>query len=234
MFAEGASHVMKERPTAHAVKRYSDWRLWCGVAGPLLVVSSIVVVSFLKPSVSLWRQSISLLSEGPHGLIERIGFILGGLLTFVFADALRQVWGRYRVVIATQRVMGIGLVAVGVFIQQGLAPPHQFHIPSPWGALTFIGILHILASGVLYVAIIVSGLAVTRPLRDSHSGRSAALYSTASALAILLLLPAFIVAAALNGPSGLLERLVGLIAAIWQVWLTRTAWTRQPSLRDDS
>lgn len=201
--------------------------LWTGAAAPFVVAVSVITASLRDRSVNLWQQSISLLSEGPRGGVERLGFVVGGVLTLVFATMLRRVWASQPSVARSQTAIGVGLLAAGTFIQQGIAPIHGVSVPSPWGALTVVGILHIAASGLLYVALVVSGLAVARALAVDRGERRAIQYSTLTALAIVVLLPAFVVAAAVHGPSGLFERVAALVAVSWQWWLTYTVWRRR-------
>lgn len=201
--------------------------LWTGAAAPLVVVVAVITASLRDPSVNLWQQSISLLSEGPRGDVERLGFVIGGLLTLAYATVLRRVWASQPSVARSQIAIGVGLLAAGIFIQQGIAPKYGVRVPSPWGALTIVGIVHVLASGVLYAALVLSARAVARALAFEHAGRRAIWYAALSAIAIVVLLPAFVAAAAVDGPSGLLERLAALVAVSWQFWLTYIVWRRR-------
>lgn len=202
--------------------------LWSGLAAPLCVATSIVAASLASPSVSLVHQSINLLSEGPQGLIERVGFVVGGILVFVFAEAIHQLWPMARSLITAQRATGGGLLAAGLAIQQGLAPAHGFRIASPWGTLTGVGVVHIVAAAVFFGALVVSCLIMARMLYSNPRWRRQAFYSALSGAAMMLLVPAFVVTADLGGPSGGLERLAGFVAALWQIWLVRWLHGRAP------
>jgi len=209
------------------------WLLWSGALAPLVVAASIIEESVVRKAVNPWRQSISLLSEGPHGYVERFGLILGGLLMLVFAWSLYPVWdhSHSRRVARAQAATGVGLILTGAFIQQGLAPKRGLRIPSPWGALTLVGVVHIIAAGLLYGAAVASCIAVMRALPQRPSSQSAWRYCRATAVSILLLLPAFVVAAGSGGPAGLLERLTALFATVWELWFVRLAVTRSTTDR---
>ncbi len=193
--------------------------LWSGVAAPLCVATSIIVSSLINPSVNLMRQSISLLSEGPHGFFERAGFVIGGTFIVAFAWTVRKLWPQAQSLARTQTAAGGALVVTGLAIQQGLAPTHGFRIPSPWGALTKMGVIHVVAAGVFFGALIVSCGTVAQGLLTNPQWRRPAAYSLFSGAAIALLLPAFVVTADLGGPAGALERLAGLVGALWEGWL---------------
>jgi hypothetical protein len=207
-----------DRPDSRRV-----WRsfLWAGVAAPLVVTAVDVVETFMHTTVNIWNQSISLLSEGPGGGLQRWGLALSGLLTLVFALAMSRVWRQARGVICSQAVLGVGLMVAGLFIQQGLAPANVWRIPSPWGYLTFVGIVHIVGSGVLYAALALSCWLTAFALPHKRIWRRAVWYSALSGLALVLLVPTFVLLAGDGGPSGLVERLAALVGAGWQVWL---AW----------
>ncbi len=197
------------------------WMLWSGLAAPLCVATSIVAASLARPSISLMHQSISLLSEGPQGFFERLGFVIGGILILLFAGAVHQLWPMARSLVTAQRATGGGLLAAGLAIQQGPAPAHGFRIASPWGTLTGVGVVHIVAAAVFFGALVISCLTVAQMLYSNPRWRHQAFYSAFSGAAIMLLLPAFVITADLGGPSGGLERLAGFVAALWQIWLVR-------------
>ncbi len=209
----------EEMRTRVAPGRKSDRPLlWAGVLGPLVVTAAVVSESFTHGAVNPWQQSISLLSEGAAGTLLRLSLVLGGVFTMLFAWALHRVWAQAAALFRSQLAMGIGLVVTGLFIQQGLAPPGDFRIPSPWGYLTPVGVVHILGAAVLYLAIVASCWAVARSLPADGRWRRPAWYSGATGLAIAVLLPAFVVAAGVGGPSGLLERLAAVLAVAWELW----------------
>jgi hypothetical protein len=193
--------------------------LWCGVLAPLLVAAVDVAETFMQSGINIWQQSISLLSEGPNGGIQRWGLALSGLLTLLFAVGLGQTWRRARSVMWSEVVLGGGLVVAGLFIQQGLAPANVWRIASPWGFLTLVGVVHIAGSAVLYAALAGSCLLTAAVLPHTHDWRRAVAYSMISGVLLVVLVPTFVVLAGDGGPSGLLERLAALAGAGWQVWL---------------
>jgi hypothetical protein len=201
-------------------RRVLVWLLWAGVLAPFLVAGADVDATLLRPSVNLWTQSISLLSEGSTGGLQRAALALAGGFVLVFAAALRATRPPRTALAYAQAVAGIGLLAAGLLIQQGLAPRRGFRLASPWGYLTLVGLLHVVASGVLYAAFAASCAVAAR---EEPPG-AARVYSAATGVAMVLLVPAFVIAAGDGGPAGLLERAAALAALVWEVWLAvRTA-----------
>jgi len=192
--------------------------LWCGILAPLLVAVVDVAETFMHTGINIWQQSISLLSEGPGGGVQRWGLTLSGLLTLLFAVALGHVWRRARRLMWSESLLGGGLMVAGLFIQQGLAPASAWRIPSPWGYLTLVGVIHIAGSAVLYAALAGSCLLTAAVLPRTREWRRAVGYSVVSGVLLILLVPTFVVVAGDGGPSGLLERLAALAGAGWQVW----------------
>ncbi|PSR22100.1 MAG: hypothetical protein C7B45_08350 [Sulfobacillus acidophilus] len=197
-------------------------RLWLGIVAPVMVGGAVVNVSMAEPSVNPLKQSISLLLDGPAGRLLRLALIMGGALLILYG------WGLSRVhvqllVAKSQAVSGVGLMITGFFMQHGLAPLHGIRIPSPWGYLTGIGTLHILGATIFYLALVMSAIFAAQGM----GVKGAQWYSMATAIAMLGLLAVFIVTAATHGPSGLFERLVGMIALAWELWLATTAMTHQ-------
>ncbi len=205
---------------------WAERLLWSGVLAPLVVAAAIIEESLVQKSVNWHQQSISLLSEGPRGDVLRLGLAAGGLLVILFAWSLHRIWRDARAVARAQGAIGTGLIFTGVFIQQGLAPKHSVRIPSPWGPLTVVGIIHIVAAGVLYGAAVWSCRALLRSLPKIRRWQAAWRYCAATAVAMSLLVPAFVVSAGIGGPAGLLERLAGLLAAVWEVWFGGLLLTR--------
>lgn len=202
-----------------AARVWERYLLWLGIAAPLMVGGAVINVSVEEPSVNPLEQSISLLLDGPAGRLLRVALIVGGALLVIYAWGLRRTQVHNLLVAKSQAISGAGLMITGFFMQHGLAPLHGIRIPSPWGYLTGIGTLHIIGAAIFYVALVFSavfaGQAVDR--------RVAQWYSLASAAAMIGLLAVFILTAALNGPSGLFERLVGSIALVWELWLAISA-----------
>ncbi len=199
-------------------RKWERYGLWLGIVAPIMVGGAVVNVSMAEPSVSPVEQSISLLLDGPAGRLLRLTLIIGGALLVIYGWALSRIHV-HLLVAKSQAISGAGLMITGFFMQHGLASLHGFRIPSPWGYLTAIGTLHIIGATIFYGALVLSAIFAAGAMQV----KGAHWYSMASAIAMLGFLAVFIVTAALHGPSGLFERIVGVVALAWELWLATTA-----------
>lgn len=193
---------------------------WAGMASPLLVALAMVEATVAHHGGVWWQQSISLFSEGPAGVPQRVAFGVGGVLTGAFS------WGLFRttaprVMSWSQAGIALGLIVTGAFIQQSLAPGQGFSVPSPWGLLTLVGLIHVAGAGLLYAAIVVSCFGTARALTHRRGAERAGAFSGWSGVGVTVLLLAFMLATTDNGPAGLLERLAVILALTWEAWLAR-------------
>lgn len=189
--------------------------LWAGAVAPLLLAAAIVWDTVREPSVSAGRQSISLLSEGARGGVLRGAEVLSGVLVLLFAWSLSHRPGIGRALWRAEMGVGVGLALSGLFIEQHLPLPGAFRVPSPWGYLTRVGMVHIGAACLLYISLLVAALAAARQPAPG-AGRRLRLVSAVAALLLAALLTAFVAVANGGGPSGWFERAAALVAIAWQ------------------
>ncbi len=179
-----------------------------------------------EPAVSAGRQSISLLSEGARGGLLREGEVLAGLLVLLFAWGLSRRAAAPRALLWAELGVGMGLSLTGLFIEQHLPAPGAFRVPSPWGYLSRVGMVHIAAALLLYTSLF--GAALASALKPSPvGGRGFRVISGAAAILLIVLLPAFVAVAGTGGPSGWLERAAALVAMGWQEALAVSAGRRR-------
>ena len=88
--------------------------LWCGIAGPILIIISTIWASVLMPGYSHIANTVSQLASygRQYPIIINIGFVLFGLLINGFAYGLYQVLGQGRV----SSFFLIGTMVFGTFI----------------------------------------------------------------------------------------------------------------------
>jgi hypothetical protein len=197
-------------------RRAVIWLTLSGAAAPLVLAGAILAETVRERGVSAGQQSISLLSEGAQGGLLRLAEVVAGVLTILFAAGLFRAWSRRRGVPRAEAGVGLGLILTGLFIQQHLPPAGVFRVPSPFGYLTAIGLVHIVGAIVLYVSLFLAGMTAARAYPPSRPWGIMRTASALQAIGLVVLLPAFVVAAGLNGPSGWLERGAALVAVIWQ------------------
>ncbi|HEV2477491.1 MAG TPA: DUF998 domain-containing protein [Candidatus Dormibacteraeota bacterium] len=174
-----------------------------GLLGPPFFVVVFLVLGLIKPGYDALARTVSEGSIGELGWIQIANFLICGAAFVVFAFGLWQGFGdRWsgRVGSALVALAGIGLMGAGVFVGD---PGFQ--------ATTFHGNMHMLASVVVFVSLLIGAFFFARRFWPD---RQFALYSILSGLAI----PAgFIAIAALGRWPGLVQRV--MIALVW-TWLT--------------
>jgi hypothetical protein len=118
--------------------------LACGVIGPLFFITVFLIEGATWPAYNPLRHPVSSLSYGDLGWIQRINFVITGLLIYALAIGLRRllrpsrvsVWGPLLIGLA-----GIGLIGAGFFVADPLNgyPPGMSLIPTE---RTIHGVLH--------------------------------------------------------------------------------------------
>lgn len=205
--------------------------LYSGIAAGLVVAAGVVFVSLLKPHVNPITDSISMLGKGPVGYWLRGAFVLGGLLTLLFASVVGRVFSHSRVLGVAQWAMGIGLIATGLFIEEAPPTPSQ-RILTPLGALNRAGLAHALASALMYTATVASAWLVWVLLRKT-GGPDNRRFALLASILLTGLIPTFVVyMASTHGPSGLFERLAATMAIAFELWLSAVSVKRTRSPRN--
>ena len=173
-----------------------------GLLGPPFFVAVFLVVGLVKPGYNPLDRAVSEGSIGELGWIQIANFLVFGAALLVFAFGLWQGFGdRWsgRVGSALVALAGIGFFGAGVFVTD---PGFQ--------ATTFHGNMHMLASAVIFLSLMIGAFVFARRFWPD---RQFAIYSILSGLAI----PAgFIAIAALGRWPGLVQRV--MIALVW-TWL---------------
>jgi Protein of unknown function (DUF998) len=134
------------------------------VAGPLFIVTGLLQ-AFTRDGFDLRRHPLSLLSDGDLGWVQIANFVVTGLLFIGAAVGMRRVmhpgrggtWGPLLV-----GVVGVGLVAAGVFVAD---PADGFPPGTPPGrpdTLSWHGVLHFLVAGVAYLSLIAASFVFAR------------------------------------------------------------------------
>ena len=193
-----------------AVPRKLLWWLTIGVSGTVLFVIIYLVEGATRPSYDAWQQTISSLSIGPQGWVQRANFILCGISVLWLAYVWRQIlkggvcarW--YPIVHAIE---GIGLIALGVFTWD---PPHTVSLV------------------ITIVAMTLSLFIITRRFWGDPAWRGWGLFTLACAIWPNLVMPLFGLAlnphSALSGYIGLIERLATSSDIVWGVAILIPLW----------
>jgi hypothetical membrane protein len=179
------------------------------IAGPFYVVISLAQ-GFTREGFDLSRDAWSTLANGSLGWIQVANLVLTGLMVVAFAAGLRRalVTGAgFRWVPRLVTVFGAGLVLAGVFradpadgFPVGSSAPD---VPS-WHAM-----LHLLTSGVGFVALAVAMIVVARRFASQRRPLGAVLSSAAA----VALLGGFAVISSAPGTVGVLAFTAGIVVA---------------------
>ncbi|WP_189029593.1 DUF998 domain-containing protein [Nocardia rhizosphaerihabitans] len=187
--------------------------LTAGAAGPVLFVLTYLVNGAVQPDYDSTHDTISTLSLAPHGWIQIANFVVYGVLTLCFAEALRRSSAIRTSGYVSLLVAGAGLVLIGVF-------PTDPALGFPAGesdAVTAIGTVHSMGALVVFLAFPVAAFAAAgRPFRGWDA------FSVATGVLSLAAVGAFFVAfegaaEGADSPAGLYERLPTLFIGLWQV-----------------
>ncbi|MFD9863264.1 DUF998 domain-containing protein [Streptomyces alboflavus] len=181
------------------------------VATPLWTVAA-VTQALTRDGFDLTRHPFSMLANGSLGWIQIINFLVVGALFIAAAAGLRRalhgggggIW-----VPRLVRVVGVGMVAAGVFVAD---PGDGFPTGTPAGrpeSMSWHGTLHLVAGSVTFFALIAACLVLGRRFGRAADRRSA-VACRAAAVAVVLGNGW----AMSGGPAGSLTLAVGVIAGM--------------------
>ncbi|MEV3986978.1 DUF998 domain-containing protein [Nonomuraea sp. NPDC049758] len=165
---------MTGKPTTAAVSRATRTLLRCGtVAGPLYII--VVLLQMLtRDGFDISRYPASMLSNGDQGWIQVANFAVSGLLFVAGAVGLHQArgpagWGGGTWGPRLVGVFGAGMIAAACFSAD---PADGFPPGTPVGPPTSMStqaMLHLLVSGIAFLALIAACFAFGR--RFAAAGR---------------------------------------------------------------
>jgi hypothetical membrane protein len=194
--------------------------LVCGlIAGPLFV-TTFLVAGVIKPGYSPLRHDVSALELGDFGWIQRLNFVLAGLLTLAFAAGLRRglsmeigrKWGA--------RLIGlwaIGLVGSGIFITDPIGgyPPGS---PVEGAEVTVHGVLHNLCAGLSFISLLMAIILFAR-MFAARRQRAWAVYSVLCGTVLVVSIIVASYGASRTGGvaevDGLFQRIAGSSGMVW-------------------
>ncbi len=190
--------------------------LACGVIGPLLFIVVFLIEGATRPSYSAWHHFVSSLSLGEQGWMQISNFLICGALVLCFAIGLRRVlhpgkgstWGPILL-----GIFGLCLIGAGLFVTDPLLgyPPGAPSTP------TLHGILHMLLSLVVFIALPAACFVMARRFAGDPAWRGWVFYSITTGILVIVLFILTDVVASLdpNGPVGLVQRLCIIIGWCW-------------------
>jgi hypothetical membrane protein len=189
------------------------WLALAGVVGPILFLSVLTILGFLRPGYSQIRQAGSDLGIGPNAWILNLSFVITGLLLIAFAIGffllMRQVLGRgwRRTCLVLLILSGTGWIIAGIFTEAPATVTLHWALGVPLAFLSPLVVCFI----------------VGRQWRRVSEWRGYGRYSLLTALGVvvfyLLTYAFFIPSSPLSGIhiGGLLERVLILVVLAWYV-----------------
>lgn len=181
-----------------------------GVIGPLVLIITTLVSSFRNVGYDWLSQTVSQLGIGSYGWVENTGFIVMGILSITFAEAIYAGFRPRHSLIAAVTIwilIGFGFLAVGFFAAD----------PSKSGITTIHGYIHDFTSDTIAVLFpLACFLMVPCFVTDVHWGSFVVYTIVTGVIAFLLDSLRIFVPRPILGPwSGIYERIIMLNALIW-------------------
>lgn len=190
------------------------------IAGPIYLLTSLTE-GLVRPGFDFTRHDWSLLSNGSYGWVHITVFLVTGLMTIALAVGVRRAlptgpgsrWGPRLI-----GAYGAGYVGAGVFTADpALGFPRG--TPSDAHAVSWHGLLHLVAGGIGFLCLIAACMVIAR--RFTAEGRRGwAVYSRTTG--VLFLIGFGCIASGANAPWATLA----FVAAIVIAW----AWVSALSL----
>jgi hypothetical membrane protein len=189
------------------------WLALAGVVGPILFLSVLTILGFLRPGYSPIRQAGSDLGVGPNAWILNLSFVITGLLLIAFAigfflgmdQILTKGWRLTCLVLLV--LSGVGFITAGIFTEAPATVTLHWTLAVPLTLLSPLVVCFI----------------VGRQWRRVSGWRGYGRYSLLTALGVvafyLLTYAFFIPSSPLSGAhiGGLLERVLILVVFAWYV-----------------
>ena len=204
--------------------------LWAGIVGPLFFVLVFTIDGFLTPGYSAMRDVVSFLELGPTGWIQRLNFMLTGLLFIFFALGffrwMRPKSGSSWLAVTTVFIAcsGVGLLMAGPFLPDAPGTTQ----------MSVQGILHTIAFTLVFLPLGLACLFVGGKFVRTPGWRIHGVYSLLAGLfpifaALGNLYSSFVVSSASSAPvsatssqlavGGLINRILIIVAFAWYVIL---------------
>jgi hypothetical protein len=198
----------------HLPRKLLLW-LTYGTAGIALFPIIYLIEGVTRPGYDAWGQTISALSFGPGGWIQRLDFALCGASVLWSAYVWRKIlaggvcatW--YPII---RGIEGFGLIAIAIFT---LDPPHTVFL---------VVIVNAMCFGLFVIA---------RRFWKNPNWHGWATFSVICGLWPMILMPFFGIAlnphSAFASYAGLFERLATNADTIWSLALLASLWIRRPT-----
>jgi hypothetical membrane protein len=193
-----------QRPPDPLLIRYSAVS---GIAAPVIFTLTVCILGLIQPGYRPFAQLMSELGEtgAPYAIIMNVlGFGLFGILIVGFAPGLYFALGNRRTAFAGSAfILAAGLAFIGM----AFLPCDTACVP-----VTTAGSMHLVLGLVAIVAAVLAACTLAVPMREDTYWHGFWIYSLASGLFVLLLLPFYL---SVQGYEGLFQRLMVAVILVW-------------------
>ncbi len=200
---------------------------WAGIIAPILFVAVFTIAGLLRPGYDPLSTYVSALSLGPSGWIQKLNFIILGLLMLLFAYGLTGEFPTGKAskgALILLAIMGVLFIVSGPFVMDPMGTPTD--------QSTVHGIIHGLAGGIIFILMPISCFVFLRRFREDPHWRSFSgwtlILGIIIAVAVVLLSvvsKSLTLAIAYQDSLGLIQRFIIVPFMLWMclfgVWLYR-------------
>lgn len=185
--------------------------------GGLLFTAAYLVEGATRPGYSAWQQAISALSLGPDGWMQRVNFIVFGVLvlgaTIGWRRALRPGVGATWFPIL-QAVVGVSLIMDGVFSQDAVP---GYPVGTVVATATVHGQIHNIFAYASVLGLVATCFILARRFALEPRWRGWATISVIAAVLTIVFITLFGAQGAHEGLAGLCERLATGVHSLWGI-----------------
>jgi hypothetical membrane protein len=187
--------------------RFNPYLALAGIAGPVLLIITDIVVALTNPGYIYVRHSISSLAWAPLGWLQTISFLTIGLLTELFVASLFcSITPKrgFNISMLLLIIFGFGLLMIGAFPTDPAV-----------GEKTIEGTIHGIAAKFVFVIFPIATLFLLNSIKADENWRPVFKYTLCAAIfSIMVMIPLML----LPGHWrfwGLLERILVADTVIW-------------------
>ncbi|MGH2487202.1 MAG: DUF998 domain-containing protein, partial [Ktedonobacterales bacterium] len=187
------------------------------LVGGLLFTGAYILEGATRPGYSGWQQAISALSLGPDGWMQRVNFVVFGVLvlgaTIGWRRALRPGLGATWFPIL-QALVGVGLIMDGIFSQDAVP---GYPVGTVVKTATLHGQIHNIFAYASVLGLIATCFILARRFATEPRWRGWATFSVIAGVLTIVFITLFGAQGAHEGLAGLCERLATGAHSVWSI-----------------
>ena len=210
----------------NGVNKTTKRLLTCGQFGCILFIVMFLIQGQLRDGYTPLKFPISSLSIGHYGWIQRVNFLISGLLIFLFAFGFRQATTLLKGSHWTSRLLGavgLGLVGAGLFSSDAVYG-YPMSEPIRIAQFTITGHFHDFFSIFVFVCLPIACFKMRNRFKEFNNNK----WATYTLISVIGMLTTFILAgigfkqvSGLVDFAGVFQRLSIMFGFIWLTALSR-------------